>query len=278
MIATQSEELTVGGGAASTAAADNKSALVLKGDDLKTFSDDDDTFQKQIQALAGNGDGQNGPTLYVDGFSGGKFPPKNTIREIRINQNPYSAEYSELGMDASRSSPSRAPTNFTASSSSPATTAPSTPRTPTSASSRRITRSSSSATLSGPINKKTSIFLNIWYNNQQTNAIVVATTLDANLQPAPFNQAIANPTVTADYSGRIDRQVTPNNTLITKYDYNNVQVSNGGVGLLVLAVAKASTARPRRRPCRSKTRRSSARRWSRRRTSSTCARVSTRLR
>ena len=96
VIATQSEQLTVGGGGgASTAAADNKSALILKGDDLKTFSDDDDTFQKQIQALAGNGDGQNGPTLYVDGFSGGKFPPKNTIREIRINQNPYSAEYSD---------------------------------------------------------------------------------------------------------------------------------------------------------------------------------------
>ena len=97
VIATQSDELTVGASAPSTAATDNKSALILKGDALKTLSDDDDTFQKQIQAMAGSGDGQNGPSMYVDGFSGGKFPPKNTIREIRINQNPYSAEYSELG-------------------------------------------------------------------------------------------------------------------------------------------------------------------------------------
>ena len=97
VIATEAEEITVPSDASSTAAADNKDALVFKGDQLQTFSDDDDTFQKQIEALAGSGDSENAPTVYVDGFSGGKFPPKNTIREIRINQNPYSAEYSELG-------------------------------------------------------------------------------------------------------------------------------------------------------------------------------------
>src|SRR6516225_3565487 len=31
------------------------------------------------------------------GFSGGKLPPKSTIREIRINQNPFSAEYDRIG-------------------------------------------------------------------------------------------------------------------------------------------------------------------------------------
>jgi hypothetical protein len=233
-IATQSEELTVGGGQASTAAADNKSALILKGDDLKTLSDDDDTFQKQIQALAGNGDGQNGPTLYVDGFSGGRFPPKNTIREIRINQNPYSAEYSELGYGRIEIFTKPGTDKFHGqvfASGNDSACNTSNPFVGVQPPYHSFTLFSD---LSGPINKKTSIFLNVWYNNQQTNAIVVATTLGANLQPAAFNQAVANPTVTADYSGRIDRQVTPNNTLITKYDYNNVQVSNGGVGLLVL--------------------------------------------
>ena len=234
VIATQAEEVTVPSGSESTAAADNKSALILKGDALNTLSDDDDTFQKQIQALAGNGDGQNGPTLYVDGFSGGRFPPKNTIREIRINQNPYSAEYSELGYGRIEIFTKPGTDKFHGqvfASGNDSSFNTSNPYVGVQPPYHSFTLYSD---LNGPINNKTSMFLNVWYNNQQTNAIVVATTLDANYQPAAFNQAIPNPTVTADYSGRIDRQVTPNNTLIMKYDYNNVQVSNGGVGLLVL--------------------------------------------
>ena len=234
VIATQAEEINVPAETTSTSAADNKSALVFKGDALKTFSDDDDTFQKQIEALAGSGDGQNGPTLYVDGFSGGKFPPKNTIREIRINQNPYSAEYSELGYGRieifTKPGTDKFHGQFFASGNDSSFNT-SNPYVGVQPPYHSFTIFSD---LSGPINKKTSIFLNIWYNNQQTNAIVDATTLNANFEPTPFTQAIANPTVTADYSGRIDRQVTPNNTLITKYDYTNTQVTNGGVGLLVL--------------------------------------------
>ena len=236
VIATQAEEVNVpsGDNTSTTSAADNKSALVFKGDALKTFSDDDDTFQKQIQALAGSGDGQNGPTMYVDGFSGGKFPPKNTIREIRINQNPYSAEYSELGYGRieifTKPGTDKFHGQFFANGNDSSFNT-SNPYVGVQPPYHSFTIFSD---LSGPINKKTSIFLNVWYNNQQTNAIVDATTLNANFQPVPFTQALANPTVTQDYSGRIDRQVTPNNTLITKYDYTSTQVTNGGVGLLVL--------------------------------------------
>jgi hypothetical protein len=235
VIATQAEEVTVPAGEeASTAQTDNKSALILKGEALKTLSDDDDTFQKQIEALAGSGDGTNGPSMYVDGFSGGKFPPKNTIREIRINQNPYSAEYGEMGFGRIEIFTKPGTDKFHGqffvggNDSSFNTSNPYVGVQPPYHSFVIF------GDLSGPINKKTSIFLNIQYNNQQTNAIVDATTLDANFQPAAFTQAIANPTVSADYSGRIDRQVTPNNTLVTKYDYTNTQVTNGGVGLLVL--------------------------------------------
>src|SRR5260370_5466220 len=35
--------------------------------------------------------------MYMDGFTGGTLPPKASIREIRINQNPFSAEYDKLG-------------------------------------------------------------------------------------------------------------------------------------------------------------------------------------
>ena len=35
--------------------------------------------------------------MFVNGFSGGNLPAKESIREIRINQNPFSPEYDKLG-------------------------------------------------------------------------------------------------------------------------------------------------------------------------------------
>ncbi len=59
--------------------------------------DDPDDLSDALQALAGPGAGPNGGAIYIDGFSGGQLPPKESIREIRINQNPFSAEYDRLG-------------------------------------------------------------------------------------------------------------------------------------------------------------------------------------
>ena len=74
----------------------NGSAIVLKGRDLDALSDDQNELQQQLEAIAGS-DPEAGSQFYVDGFSGGKLPPKSSIREIRINQNPYSAQYDQLG-------------------------------------------------------------------------------------------------------------------------------------------------------------------------------------
>ena len=35
--------------------------------------------------------------MYIDGFTAGQLPPKASIREIRINQNPYAAEFARPG-------------------------------------------------------------------------------------------------------------------------------------------------------------------------------------
>ncbi|MGA8074353.1 MAG: carboxypeptidase-like regulatory domain-containing protein, partial [Candidatus Acidiferrales bacterium] len=70
--------------------ANNASALVLKGKDLDALSDDPDELQSELEALAGPSAGPNGGQIYVDGFTAGQLPPKSAIREIRINQNPFS--------------------------------------------------------------------------------------------------------------------------------------------------------------------------------------------
>jgi hypothetical protein len=91
-IVSTGEQVTVqenSGPTVSTEAANNASALVLRGDDLQALSDDPDDLMADLQALAGPAAGPNGGAIFIDGFSGGELPPKESIREIRINQNPF---------------------------------------------------------------------------------------------------------------------------------------------------------------------------------------------
>ena len=81
----------------STDAGSNANAVVLKGKDLDALSDDPDELSNELSALAGPSSGPNGGQIYIDGFTGGTLPPKSAIREIRINQNPFSAEFDRLG-------------------------------------------------------------------------------------------------------------------------------------------------------------------------------------
>ncbi len=75
----------------------NASSTVIKGKDLEALSDDPDELSSELTALAGPAAGPNGGQIYVDGFTGGQLPPKSSIREIRVNQNPFSAQYDRLG-------------------------------------------------------------------------------------------------------------------------------------------------------------------------------------
>ncbi|MGB8845488.1 MAG: carboxypeptidase regulatory-like domain-containing protein, partial [Terracidiphilus sp.] len=81
----------------STSPENNAGAIVIKGDDLNALSDDPDELQNELNALAGPSAGPNGGQIYIDGFTGGQLPPKSSIREIRINQNPFSAQFDKLG-------------------------------------------------------------------------------------------------------------------------------------------------------------------------------------
>jgi len=85
------------GPSVSTEASNNASAVILRGADLDALPDDPDDLAEALQALAGPSAGPNGGSIFIDGFSGGQLPPKDSIREIRINQNPFSPEYDKLG-------------------------------------------------------------------------------------------------------------------------------------------------------------------------------------
>ena len=98
-ILVKEEDIDVQSDAAkvSTSSDNNASSVVISGKDLDALSDDPDELQSELQALAGPSAGPNGGQIYIDGFTGGQLPPKSSIREIRINQNPFSAQYDRMG-------------------------------------------------------------------------------------------------------------------------------------------------------------------------------------
>jgi len=84
--------------AVSTDPNNNKTARIISGKDLNSLSDDPNELAAQLDALAGPAAGPNGTQVFVDGFTAANgLPDKQTIREIVINQNPFSAEFERIG-------------------------------------------------------------------------------------------------------------------------------------------------------------------------------------
>jgi len=88
------ESVAVGRDAA-TSASDPKSdrfSNVLSKDQIEALPDDPDEMEKVLKEMAGPG-----ATLRVDGFRGGKLPPKSQIRSIRFSQAMFAAENHSAG-------------------------------------------------------------------------------------------------------------------------------------------------------------------------------------
>src|SRR6185436_20435607 len=76
----------------------NQTALVLKEEDIQSLPDDEDELVAYLTEIAGpRAAATGGVQFIVDGFLGSRLPPKDQIREIRINNNPFTTEYSRAG-------------------------------------------------------------------------------------------------------------------------------------------------------------------------------------
>lgn len=65
----------------------------LTRDQIDALSDDPDEMAEQLRQMAGPG-----AQIFVDGFRGGRIPPKDQIEQIRFHTNSFSAEYHDAGM------------------------------------------------------------------------------------------------------------------------------------------------------------------------------------
>jgi Carboxypeptidase regulatory-like domain len=219
-----------------TSADNNASKLVIKGAALDALSDDPDELQSELSALAGPSAGPNGGQIYIDGFSGGQLPPKSSIREIRVNQNPFSAQYDKLGYGRveilTKPGTDKLHGSFMANGNDSAFNS----LNPFVTSEPPYYSTFMMGNLGGSLGKKASFFVSVFDRNQQDNSIVNAeTSLDASGNPVALTGAYRNPRTRLDISPRIDWQLTPNNTLTLRYMFGRVSETGDGVGQLALA-------------------------------------------
>jgi hypothetical protein len=229
----------------------NASTTTIKGKDLEALSDDPDELSSELTALAGPAAGPNGGQIYVDGFTGGQLPPKSSIREIRINQNPFSAQYDKIGFgrvevftkpgtDKFHGSASLQGNNYNFNSTNPFEGEPIPYHT-----------IFFLGQVTGPLSKNASFTLGGSHRTIETNSLVNPTgfyatspTATVPCPPGPTYIATCNyytgypagdrsvfvPQNRWDISPRVDYAVTGSNTLTTRFQYESNSETNAGLG------------------------------------------------
>jgi hypothetical protein len=209
----------------------NASSLVISGKELESLSDDPDELQSELEALAGPSAGPNGGQIYIDGFTGGQLPPKSSILEIRVNQNPFSAEYDKLGYG--RIEITTKPglekyhgQGFVSGNSSAFNT-----RNPFAAEEPGYHSEFYNGNIGGPISKKASFFFNM-FRRDMNDVNVVSAYVSG--QQGSFSQAVPNPRMRMNLSPRVDYQLSAKNVLTVRYQLWQNKETNDGIGLLSL--------------------------------------------
>lgn len=233
-IAAEHQEVTVTGQnqGVSVNSDQNASAMVIRGRDLDALSDDPDELQNELQALAGPAAGPNGGQIYIDGFTGGQIPPKSSILEIRVNQNPFSAEYDRIGYGRIEIITKPGTQKLHGSMSAFGVDSALNTANPLVANQPPYDLYSAFGNVSGPLTKQSAYFINIQRMAQQNQNLVDA--INPQNTSQTIHEAYPNPSGLFSASGRVDFQVGNWNTLTARETYWRSAQSGSGVGTLSL--------------------------------------------
>jgi hypothetical protein len=237
-VAAEKQEVTVQenpGPAVSVDPSQNAGALVLRGADLQALSDDPDDLQADLLALAGPSAGPSGGQIYIDGFTGGQLPSKDSIREIRINQNPFSAEYDKLGYGRieilTKPGTDKLHGNVNVDFGDAIWDA----RNPYADQKAPFLQRNFGGSLSDAVGKKASFFVDVSYRDIDNGNIINGFNVNpSTFAIAPFNSVFDAPQTRFQISPRFDYQLSKNNTLTVRYTYYRNDLDNQGVGNLSL--------------------------------------------
>ena len=227
-IAVQQQDITVTdqNSGVSVNPDENAGALVVNGRDLDALSDDPDELQNELQALAGPAAGPSGGQIYIDGFTGGQIPPKSSIREIRVNQNPFSAEFDKIGYGRIEILTKPGSDKFSGHVTSLGTDSAWNTANPLVQQQPSYYAYFIQADVNGPLTKSASYFFSLFHFDRQNQSIIDAVNPD---DPSTnFNQALPNPSSLLVANPRVDFQLGKSNTLSVRDSYvRSVATANG---------------------------------------------------
>ncbi|MFM8440524.1 MAG: carboxypeptidase regulatory-like domain-containing protein, partial [Acidobacteriota bacterium] len=213
----------------------NANATVLTGKDIEALPDDPDELEAALQALAGPSAGPNGGQIFIDGFTGGRLPPRDSIREIRINQNPFSAEFDRLGfgrveiLTKPGSDKWRGSMQFNFNDESLNS------RNPFAVNRAPSQTRNYGGNISGPIKKgKSSFFLDINNRELDNGSLINAIVLDQSLASVPYTRELTIPSRRFSMGPRVDYAINDKHTLVVRYGFTRATSENQGVGDLSL--------------------------------------------
>jgi Carboxypeptidase regulatory-like domain len=213
-------------------AANNVSATVLEGNDLGALSDNPDDLIADLIAIAGPGAGPGGASVFIDGFADGQVPSKEAIREIRINQNPFSAEYDKIGTGRIEILTKPGTNQFHGNEGFNISKDFWNSRNPYAQQKAPFFLKEYIGNLSGPIGKRASFFVDLRRDAIDNGAIINGTTLSpSNLTVIdPFTDVFLIAQRRWTISPRADFQLTTNNTLSLRWNGTHTVIPSSGVG------------------------------------------------
>lgn len=236
-VSIQETQVTVTDEAAvSTDPESTAGAIVLNEKDLEALPDDPDDLEAALRALAGPGSGPEGGEIFIDGFSGGSLPPASSIREIRVNANPFSSEYDRLGFGRIEVFTKPGTDKLRGELEMEFEDGYFNSRNPFSTNKPPFRAWEFGGNIGGPLIKdRLSYFFDAEYSRSQSNALINAIVLDPSLNPFQLSQSVVTPDDEIEFSPRFDFQLNERNTLTFRYDFERETSDNSGVGGFNLA-------------------------------------------
>ncbi|HYM00567.1 MAG TPA: carboxypeptidase regulatory-like domain-containing protein, partial [Blastocatellia bacterium] len=207
----------------------NLSAITLSGADLEALPDDPDDMLTVLREMAG---ATEDATVYVDGFQeGGRLPPKEAIMAIRINSNPFAAEYSEPGFGRIEIITKPGSSQFHGGLRFNFNDSALNARNPFANIKPPLRLEDYNVFLSGPIiRNRWDFFFDFERRNLSQDSVINATILAPNsLQPVPFVSTIISPSTITNFSLRTNYLLTKSTTIGLWYRFTENSSSNQGL-------------------------------------------------
>lgn len=234
-VSSVTEQVNVDAGDRSTLSVDasnNASAVVLSGAALDSLADNPDDLASDLQALAGPSAGPSGGSIYIDGFSNGEMPPKESIREIRINQNPFSPEFDKLGLGRIEIFTKPGSDKFHGTFQFNIGSDVLNSRNPYASVKAPFLLREYEGSAAGPLGHRASFAFNGAWEDTLNGAIINGATLDPNSLAiiSPYSSVFGVIQRQLILTPKVDYQISKNNTLSVRYRITDADIPNSGLG------------------------------------------------